>query len=216
MAFDTLEAIEDEDFYTITLSFRPQGNFSGTPGQEQFFIEKEGRVAVRQVLSLPRRGRRFPVLPVAIGVVIVGVIVAVGAVFMLGGTSDDAVSVAVVTPTETPVATEAPTPTPNASSYYNKGADYSNGGKYQLAVDEYTKAIQLDPDYLFAYNNRGNAYIELGEYQTAIEDYDKAIQLDPDYARAYNNRGIAYRRLSQDAEADADLTKACSLDSKYC
>ena len=117
MAFDTLEASEDEDFYTITLSFRPQGNFSGTPGQEQFFIEKEGRVAVRQVLSLPRRGRRFPVLPVAIGVVIVGVIVAVGAVFMLGGTSDDGVSVAVVTPTESPVATEAPTPTPNASSY---------------------------------------------------------------------------------------------------
>ncbi|MCH8224606.1 MAG: hypothetical protein IIC97_01935, partial [Chloroflexi bacterium] len=39
MAFDTLEAIEDEDFYTITLSFRPQGNFSGTPGQEQFFID---------------------------------------------------------------------------------------------------------------------------------------------------------------------------------
>ena len=54
MAFDTVESGEDEDFYTITLSFRPQGDFSGTPEQEQFFIEKEGRVAVRQVLSLPR------------------------------------------------------------------------------------------------------------------------------------------------------------------
>ena len=89
MAFDTVEASEDEDFYIITLSFRPQGNFSGSLGQEQFFIEKEGTVSVRQVLSVPRRRGGFPLLPVAIGLVIVGVIVAVGAVFMLGGTGDD-------------------------------------------------------------------------------------------------------------------------------
>ena len=113
MAFDTVESSEDEDFYIITLSFRPQGNFSGSLGQEQFFIEKEGTVAVRQVLSLPvaEGGRRFPVLSVAIGLVVVGVIVAVGAVFMLGGTGDDRPLVAVAAPTETPVATEAPTPT---------------------------------------------------------------------------------------------------------
>ena len=33
MAFDTVESSEDEDFYIITLSFRPQGDFSGRPGQ---------------------------------------------------------------------------------------------------------------------------------------------------------------------------------------
>ena len=84
MAFDTVEASEDEDFYHITLAFRPQGDFSGTPGQEQFFVEKEGAVAVRQVLSIPRRRGGFPLLPVAIGLVVVGVIAAVGAVFALG------------------------------------------------------------------------------------------------------------------------------------
>ena len=113
MVFEVVEQQEGDDYYTITLSFRPQGDFSGTPGQEQFFIEKEGTVAVRQVLSLPRvtGGRRFPVLPVAIGVVIVGVIVAVAAVFLLGGSGDDRPLLAVVAPTKTPVATEASTPT---------------------------------------------------------------------------------------------------------
>ena len=88
MAFEVVQANEGEDYYDVTLAFRPQGNFSGDPGQEQFFIEKEGTVAVRQVLSLPRRGGRFPVLPVAIGLVIVGVIAAVAVIFAVGGFGD--------------------------------------------------------------------------------------------------------------------------------
>ena len=53
MVFEVVESGEDEDFYNITLSFRPQGNFAGTPGQEQFVVGKEGTIAVRQVLSFP-------------------------------------------------------------------------------------------------------------------------------------------------------------------
>ena len=98
MVFEAVESGEDEDFYTVTLSFRPQRNFAGTPGQEQFVIGKDGTIAVRQVLSLPtqtsaspadtvRKGGGFPVIPVAIGLVVVGIVVvgivaAVGAVFM--------------------------------------------------------------------------------------------------------------------------------------
>ena len=53
MAFEIAESSEDEDYYIVTLGVRPQGDFSGTSGQEQFFISKEGEVAHRQVLSLP-------------------------------------------------------------------------------------------------------------------------------------------------------------------
>ena len=35
MVFETVEDIEEEDYYVVNLSFRPQGQFSGTPGQEQ-------------------------------------------------------------------------------------------------------------------------------------------------------------------------------------
>ena len=61
MAFEVVEDNETEDHYMVTLSFRPQGQFTGTPGQEQFFIEKEGTVAHRQVLGLPlpEGGRRL-------------------------------------------------------------------------------------------------------------------------------------------------------------
>ena len=70
MAFEVVESGEDDDYYNITLSFRPQGNFAGTPGQEQFVIGKDGTIAIRQVLSTPRRGGNSPVLPVGIGLLI--------------------------------------------------------------------------------------------------------------------------------------------------
>lgn len=53
MVFDVAEQEDGEDYYIITMNFRPEGDFAGTTGQEQFFIEKEGAVAHRQVLSLP-------------------------------------------------------------------------------------------------------------------------------------------------------------------
>ena len=55
MAFEVAEAKETEDYYEVTLSLRPEGQFAGTPGLEQFYIEKEGGIAVRQVMSLPWR-----------------------------------------------------------------------------------------------------------------------------------------------------------------
>ena len=115
MAFEVVGEEATEDHYVLTLSFRPQGRFAGTPGQEQFFIEKEGVVAYRQVLSLPEveRRRRFPVAPVLIAVVLIAIVGGVGAVFAsgaLGGGGGDAtaVPVAAALPTAVPTSTAAP------------------------------------------------------------------------------------------------------------
>ena len=93
MAFDVVAEEETDDHYVVTLSFRPQGAFNGTPGQEQFFIDKTGTVAHRQVLSLPIREtkERNLLLPAVGGAVVVVAAVAVVAVLLLtGGSSDDA------------------------------------------------------------------------------------------------------------------------------
>ena len=116
MAFDVLEAEETEDHYIIALSFRPQGEFAGRPGREQFFIEKEGNVAHRQVLALPRLGRGFPVIPVAVGLAVAAIttVIAVVAVVAVGGdNSEEPVSVA-ASPFDVPVSGTA-TPTGSIS-----------------------------------------------------------------------------------------------------
>ena len=112
MVFDVVESGEDDDYYTVVLSVRPQGNFDGTPGQEQFVVGKDGTVAVRQVLTSPvRKSGGFPLLPVAIGVVIVGAIAAVGAVVILMSSGADNVPIAPVAPTGTPAPIQPPAPT---------------------------------------------------------------------------------------------------------
>ena len=47
--------------------------------------------------------------------------------------------------------------------YYTTG-QYGTGGQYDLAVIEFTKAIEINPRYAQAYNNRGLAYDAKGEY----------------------------------------------------
>ena len=87
MAFEVEDESETEDHYVITLAFRPQGSWVGTPGREQFFIEKEGTVAHRQVLGLPATEgkRRLPIVPIAIGGVAVVIVAIVAAVVVGGG-----------------------------------------------------------------------------------------------------------------------------------
>ena len=46
--------------------------------------------------------------------------------------------------------------------------------KHQQAIQEYDKAIQIDPDDALYYNNRGLAYRRLGQDQQASKDYDNS------------------------------------------
>ena len=74
------------------------------------------------------------------------------------------------------------------------------------AIQDYTKAINLNPKLVETYNNRGNAYYRKGELDTAIQDYTKAIELNPEYARAYYNRGAAWLHLREWEKAKVDLS----------
>ncbi|MGI0479732.1 protein kinase domain-containing protein [Geminocystis sp. CENA526] len=103
----------------------------------------------------------------------------------------------------------------NASGYFKTGYNYRELKQYEKAIIDYTKAIELDPNYIYAYNNRGVVYENLKEYEKAIMDYTKAIELDPNYKSAYNNRGIVYGQLKEYEKAIMDYTKAIELDPNY-
>ena len=100
----------------------------------------------------------------------------------------------------------------NAEDYFNKAYDYAENEQYQLAIDNYTSALKIDPDYADAYNNRGNVYENLEYYNEAIADYNSALKINPDYADAYYNRGIAYDDLENYTAAIADYTSALRIN----
>lgn len=97
--------------------------------------------------------------------------------------------------------------------------DYEKMVKTQ-EIDNYTKAIELNPKDADAYYGRGVACIQSNEYQGAIDNFSKAIELDTKYVSAYLGRGLAYYNLGQDQKAIDNYSKAIELNPKdalvYC
>jgi len=53
LAWQLESADEGEEYYEVNLSFQPAGRFRGSPGVEQFIIDKVGNIRMRQLLESP-------------------------------------------------------------------------------------------------------------------------------------------------------------------
>ena len=95
------------------------------------------------------------------------------------------------------------------------GLSHRSRGEYNLAITNYTHAIELNPNFVDAYNNRGFVYNKIEDYDRAIADYTRAIELNPNYTLAYSNRGAAYWAIGDNKRAIADCTRAIELSPNY-
>jgi len=84
-------------------------------------------------------------------------------------------------------------------------------GRYRQALDDFNKAIALNPRDAYGYYNRGLTYEKLGLYSPAIADFTRAILLKSDDINAYNNRGIVYARMGQLDRAVGDFSTAIAI-----
>ena len=100
----------------------------------------------------------------------------------------------------------------DAGAYYNFGIVSNNK---DVAMEDFTKAIRINPEYAEAYYGRGVVYGVKELYDEAIEDYTKAIELNPKLAVAYYKRGFAYGDKGLSDEAIEDYTKAIQINPKY-
>ena len=65
----------------------------------------------------------------------------------------------------------------SASFYFNSGNDKNDAGDYYGAISDFTKAIEIDPNYSNPYLNRGIAKENLGDMNGACDDWRKASSL---------------------------------------
>jgi tetratricopeptide (TPR) repeat protein len=89
-----------------------------------------------------------------------------------------------------------------AWKYYEKGNKRLQRQDYQGAIDYYTKAIKIDPNFAEAYCNRGRAKFGINYYFDQFNDCNKAVQLKPDFAEAWLYRGIAKIKLYDNGESN--------------
>ncbi len=95
--------------------------------------------------------------------------------------------------------------------YNNRSTGYSDKKQYDLAIQDQTRAIQLDPTNASAYYNRAGDYHNKGEDAKALPDADRSIALAPT-ANHFQIRGEIYEKLGQRDQAIADYRAALRLD----
>lgn len=99
-----------------------------------------------------------------------------------------------------------------AFKHMRKGDDYLSKDNYELAAAEYSKAIELKPNYYYLYMMRCEVYYKQKKFNLAISDCSKAIQLNSDIATSYVNRGRSYAAIGQYELATEDIKEAMSLN----
>lgn len=102
-----------------------------------------------------------------------------------------------------------------AIAHFNRGINYTQQEKLALAIAEYTRAIELDPNYALAYNNRADIYYQQQKHDLALADWNRAIEIDPLLAVAYINRGSLYYLQKKNDLALADFNTTIDLDPRF-
>ena len=95
----------------------------------------------------------------------------------------------------------------NAQLYYCRASAYYSKGEYDLAIANYTVAIDIDTDEFFwslyredgehegmanAYHSRGLAYLAKGNHREAITDFQKAVDFYNDHEGFHESLAQAF------------------------
>ena len=99
----------------------------------------------------------------------------------------------------------------NAEAYLNLGLIAKEENCLALAIEHFSKALDINPDIEKGFLNKGAVLKELKRYDEALAAYEKALAINPDYAEAWSNKGVTLHELKRYDEAIAHYDKALTL-----
>lgn len=133
------------------------------------------------------------------------------------------------------------THTPRAIDFFARAMDFMTIRNYKNAIEDFTRAIELTPDFVPAYFMRAIAKNKLAilerdqapaevnspeeftpanaklqaELREIISDYDKVIELSPQMAFAYYNKGVVLAEAGDNTSALSLFSTAISLKPDF-
>jgi tetratricopeptide (TPR) repeat protein len=87
-------------------------------------------------------------------------------------------------------------------------------GRSKEAIQDFSRVIELNPDYANAWHNRAEIYFDSGEYAKAIRDYTESLNRDPENRTALLKRGQSKLKLGKARAALDDFDQLIKLDEQ--
>ncbi|KAJ9216826.1 hypothetical protein DTO166G4_1672 [Paecilomyces variotii] len=92
-------------------------------------------------------------------------------------------------------------PAPDAESFKLAGNKFYKAGDYNRAIQEYNKAIEINPNSSAYLSNRAAAYLSAARYREALEDCQRAHELDPTNPKIMHRLARILTYLGRPADA---------------
>lgn len=90
--------------------------------------------------------------------------------------------------------------------------ELSKAGRYEDAIAEWKKALELSPENDKAHNNVGLLLTGIGKFDEAIPHFEKTLKANPEYPAAHSNLGVALAGAGKLDEAIAEFQSALLVD----
>jgi len=100
-------------------------------------------------------------------------------------------------------------------AYCNRGTQRRYLKEYDLAIEDFTLAMDVKSGETGAYFSRAATKVAKGDYDGAIKDYSKLIRMKPGTPLYYNERGVAYVKKGKYALAVKDFSVALRLSPQF-
>ena len=105
--------------------------------------------------------------------------------------------------------------TMKTSEYYKKQGDNNrDSGNLDLAIENYTNALDINQDYWQAHANLSMLLANNGDIQPALKHALKAVHIAPDIAELHDNLGNMYRLAGDLRESESSYNLAISLNQE--
>lgn len=98
-----------------------------------------------------------------------------------------------------------------AAAWNGRGNYYNQKGDTLKALNDFNRAIALDPACYWAYNGRARIYCSRGELDSALQDYLLITRVDPWFTEGFTNLGAVYGMKGQYEKALKALERAHRL-----
>ena len=99
----------------------------------------------------------------------------------------------------------------NARFYYIRHQAEIEGRLYQQALNDISRAIQMEPQESFYYAEKASLLVRVGQYDEAIKTGEEMIALEPDNSNGYLFKGLAQCLKGNKKEGIPNLQKAKDL-----